>query len=146
MTELAHASSTRPRWSLLAALALAVCACSPGAAPPAPAAITAPPVVAALVAAGGAGGGYVQPAGEAWGRSELCGTYCSCMGSGKCTGNQPSNCMATCMTNAGNWNLPCRIEKCKSANKDYADQVGGSCSTAAGSQGCWDKDKLVQGQ
>jgi hypothetical protein len=37
----------------------------------------------------------------------------------------------------------CRIEKCKSANKDYSDQVGGSCATSVGIQGCWDRSKLT---
>ena len=128
-------------------LAVAVPALAPALAPAPDPALA--PSRAALTAAGGttgSAGGYVQPSGTAWGRTELCGEYCSCMGSGKCTGRQPSNCMSTCMSNAGNWNLPCRIEKCKSANKDYSDQVGGSCSTSAGIQGCWDKDKLVQAQ
>jgi hypothetical protein len=96
---------------------------------------------------GGSGGTAAmgtEPSGAAWGRAELCGDYCKCMGSGKCTGNAPSNCDATCKSNADNWNLPCRIEKCTSANKDYSDQISGSCASAAGSQGCWNKDVLTK--
>jgi hypothetical protein len=85
----------------------------------------------------------VAPTGAAWGRAELCDTYCACMGSGNCKSRQPTDCANACKANAGKWNIPCRIEKCKSANKDYADQVTGSCASAAGIQGCWDQDKLT---
>jgi hypothetical protein len=98
-------------------------------------------------ASGGTGGMAppgVEPTGAAWGRAELCSDYCNCMGSGKCTGKAPANCAATCKSNANNWNIPCRLEKCKSANKDYSDQISGSCASAAGAQGCWDKDVLTK--
>jgi hypothetical protein len=85
-----------------------------------------------------------EPTGAAWGRAELCADYCKCMGSGKCTSRAPANCEATCKASAANWNIPCRIEKCRSANKDYADQVSGSCASAAGTQGCWNKDQLTK--
>jgi hypothetical protein len=97
---------------------------------------------------GGSAGGtttppVIVPMGAAWGRAELCDAYCACMGSGSCKSRQPADCANTCKTNAGRWNIPCRIEKCKSADKDYSDQVTGSCANAAGIQGCWDQDKLT---
>jgi hypothetical protein len=127
---------------LLLALGLIGYGCSTGTAAP-PATDEASPATVTMRAAVTALGATTPPSGTAWGRSELCDAYCSCMGSGKCTGRSPSNCLATCMNSASNWNIPCRIEKCKSANKDYADQVSGSCATAAGIQGCWDRDKLI---
>jgi hypothetical protein len=97
-----------------------------------------------MTGAGGSAPPVTEPTGSAWGRAELCDSYCSCMGSGKCTSRNPSDCVNTCKANAAKWNIPCRLEKCKSANKDYVDQVSGSCASAAGVQGCWDKDKLTQ--
>jgi len=142
----------RPRLTLLMAFGLLIGCQAAAESPTSHAAAAAPSVpiltASALTATGGAtgAGGIVPPSGMAWGRAELCAEYCSCMGSGKCTGRQPANCMATCTGSAANWNIPCRIEKCKSANKDYSDQISGSCATAAGLQGCWDKDKLLQAQ
>jgi hypothetical protein len=84
--------------------------------------------------------GPVATTGAAWGRTELCAQYCQCMTGGKCS--SPADCMNACRTSAGNWDLPCRLEKCISANRDYKDQVSGSCAGAVGTQACFDRDKL----
>jgi hypothetical protein len=156
MIDVVHAldsSEGRPRpmlrarlASLLGALGLLAAGCSVGSTPASGesqnGSVVAPPAIVTVQAAAV---GVAAPSESPWGRSELCNAYCSCMGSGKCTDRNPSNCLSTCMSSAGNWNIPCRIEKCKSANKDYADQIGGSCATSVGIQGCWDKSKLAGG-
>jgi hypothetical protein len=92
--------------------------------------------------AGGSGGGGAGGSGGvvAGDLAQLCAAYCSCMGSGKCTAKNPASCLATCKQEGGKWALGCRIDKCKIAQHDYADQTDGDCSAAVGINACWNAD------
>jgi hypothetical protein len=60
------------------------------------------------------------------------------MSTGKCSGNNPQSCLTTCKQNGARWAVACRLDKCKIAQHDYADQIEGDCKAAIGINACWD--------
>jgi hypothetical protein len=90
---------------------------------------------------GGTGGGTATggTGGTVTGNlDQLCTDYCACMSGGKCSGNNPQNCLATCKQSGGKWAVGCRLDKCKIAQHDYSDQLEGDCKAAIGINACWD--------
>jgi hypothetical protein len=102
-----------------------------------------PPVGGAGVGGGtgGVGGAGGMSGGTVPGNlDQLCTDYCACMGSGKCSGNNPQSCLATCKQNGAKWAVACRLDKCKIAQHDYADQIEGDCKAAIGINACWNAE------
>ncbi len=71
---------------------------------------------------------------------QLCDTYCKCMGSGRCSSRNPSDCLNTCKRDGNKWALACRADKCRIAQTDYVDQIDGDCSAAVGIHACWNEE------
>ena len=85
-------------------------------------------------------GGSPMPSGSEL--ADRCGKYCDCMANhnkSQCKERTPPDCLNTCLREGQNWNLGCRLDKCRVAMTDYQDQITGDCLAAVGVNACFDR-------